>query len=134
MNNSVLGERLRSLREGKGWTQLHAAKIFGITNGALSNYERGYREPDAKLLNKLSEVYGCSVDYLLGRSDTRKTTEQQIESAISDEPELIEFFQDLKLRDDLQLLFKQVKPLPPEAIKRIIKYVKMVEDEEAQED
>lgn len=61
-----LGERLRLLREEKDWTQKQAAKIFGITNGALSNYERNKRTPDVHTLKKFAEIYGTSVDYLLG--------------------------------------------------------------------
>lgn len=40
---------------------------------------------------------------------------------------------ELTKREDLQLLFKQVKPLSKDSIKQIIKYIKIVEDEKAQE-
>ena len=66
--------------------------------------------------------------------DILKDKQQRVESAISDDPELLNFWQELKHREDLQLLLKQVRPLPPDAIKRIIKYIKMVEDEESMED
>ncbi|MDD2401972.1 MAG: helix-turn-helix transcriptional regulator [Clostridia bacterium] len=58
------------------------------------------------------------------------TPEATIENVIHDDPELLSFFQELKKRDDLQLMFKQTKDLSPDSIKRIIRYVKMVEDEE----
>jgi transcriptional regulator with XRE-family HTH domain len=64
-----LGQRLRLARENKGWTQVYVAKLLGITSQALSNYERGERDPDTPLLNRLAELYGVSVDYLLGRTD-----------------------------------------------------------------
>jgi transcriptional regulator with XRE-family HTH domain len=129
-----LGKRLKEARDRKGITQTYAAKMLGITNTALSNYERGFRDPDTDLLNKFARFYGVSSDWLLGLTNDPTTPEQRIESAISDDTELLEFWQELKEREDLQLLFKQVKPLPPDAIKRIIKYIKMVEDEEAMED
>lgn len=73
-----LGERLRREREKKGWTQLHAAKVFGITNGALSNYERNYRMPDASLLHKFASIYDVTIDYLLGRTNNPKTNDKRV--------------------------------------------------------
>lgn len=74
----TLGQKLRELREQRGWTQLYAAKIFGITNGALSNYERDERMPDAKMLKKFAEVYEVSLDYLLDNEPTEKSTDDII--------------------------------------------------------
>ncbi len=129
-------ERLKELRES------HIPKIYqkeladavGVSRQAITMWETGQRIPESETLQNLADFFNCSIDYLMGRTNTRETPEQRIESAILDDPELLEFWQELKLRDDLQLLFKQVKPLPPEAIKRIIKYIKMVEDEESKED
>lgn len=69
MVDITLGERLRLLREKKDWTQKQAANIFGITNGALSNYERNKRTPDVHTLKKFAEVYNTSIDYLLGNTN-----------------------------------------------------------------
>ncbi len=125
--------RLKELREENNLLQKELADKIGVKRGTVASWESG-RNPERNAIEKLANLFNCSVDYLLGRSDTRETPEQLIESAILDEPELIVFFHDLEQRDDLQLLFKQVRPLPPEAIKRIIKYIKMVEDEESMED
>lgn len=65
----ILGDRLRASREAKGWTQVYVAKIVDITSQALSNYERGDRDPDTPLLKQLAELYEVSADYLLGRTD-----------------------------------------------------------------
>lgn len=67
--DKALGQKLRRLREKREWTQKYAAKIFGITNAALSNYERGERTPDANMLKKFAEVYGVSIDFLVGREE-----------------------------------------------------------------
>ncbi|MFT9117868.1 MAG: helix-turn-helix transcriptional regulator, partial [Sporolactobacillus sp.] len=61
-----LGNRLRSEREKRRWSQLEVAKRIGITNAVLSNYERGSRDPDTSTLKKLADLYEVSVDYLLG--------------------------------------------------------------------
>ncbi|QNB46848.1 helix-turn-helix domain-containing protein [Thermanaerosceptrum fracticalcis] len=129
----AFGERIRELREEKGLSQEELGKILKVAKSTISQYELGKRNPDPETLDNLANILDCSVDYLLGRTDERRPAEKVIEEAISDDAELLEFFQDLKQRDDLQLLFKQVKPLSQNTIKRIIKYIKMVEDEESQE-
>lgn len=60
--------------------------------------------------------------------------EKKIEDAITDDPELLGFWKELAGREDLQLLFKQVKDLSPKSIKKIIKIIKAIEDTEAIED
>lgn len=64
---SVLGERLRTLREGKGLSQIDVGRLLGMTSATISAYELGKREPDPSTLKKLADVYSVSVDYLLGR-------------------------------------------------------------------
>lgn len=64
-----LGDRLREAREAKGWSQVYVAKVVGITSQALSNYERGERDPDTPLLNTLADLYDVSTDFLLARTD-----------------------------------------------------------------
>ena len=45
------------------------AALLGITEGAVSNYENGRRQPDLQMLLKIADVLNCSTDYLLGRTD-----------------------------------------------------------------
>ena len=63
------GERLRSLREKKRITQKELAKLFKIAESTVSMYERGEREPNFEIVNKLANFFGVSIDYLLGRTD-----------------------------------------------------------------
>lgn len=63
-----LGLRLKSARQDSGFTQDYVAKALDITAQALSNYERGIRDPDTDLLKRLAGLYGTSTDYLLGRT------------------------------------------------------------------
>jgi len=129
----MLGKRLKKLREEKGLSQIELGKILNIANSTLSMYESNSRQPDYNTLQKLANFFGVTTDYLLGRSNI-KGIHAKIKNAISDDPELLEFWNEMTERDNLQILFKQVKDLPDESIKRIIRYVKIVEDEEALED
>ena len=61
--------RLKILRTEKGYSQKDIAQLLGITQQAYANYERGARQADYDTLNKLADIFGVSVDYLLGRTD-----------------------------------------------------------------
>lgn len=70
---SVLGQRLKQAREESRYTQVVAAKKLGISNGTLSGYEREYRDPDTDILNKMADLYGVSVEWLMGRSEKQQS-------------------------------------------------------------
>ncbi|MGE8037807.1 helix-turn-helix domain-containing protein [Lysinibacillus sp. NPDC093692] len=65
----ALGERLKKARNDKNLTQMEVAKKLGVTNGALSGYERNYRDPDTNMLKQMAELYEVSLDYLLGNKN-----------------------------------------------------------------
>lgn len=44
------------------------AQLIGVTQQAISKYETGIREPDNATLLKLSEIFNCTTDYILGNS------------------------------------------------------------------
>lgn len=67
----ALGERLRKAREDKGWSQVYVSKLLGVTSQTLSNYERGERDPDTNILNKLAGLYEVPIDYLFERTDSK---------------------------------------------------------------
>ncbi len=56
---------LREIRKKKGYSQLKVAMELNISRETLSYYENGKRSPDIKMLIKLSEYFGVSIDYLI---------------------------------------------------------------------
>lgn len=61
-----------SAREMNGYSQAHAARLFGYKHSSatqLSLCERGQRTPPLVVLLRATEVYRCSMDYLMGLSD-----------------------------------------------------------------
>lgn len=65
----VLAQRLRSLRKEKGYTQLQVSVYCDITEKAYQNYELMTREPKLEILMRIADLYGVSLDYLVGRTD-----------------------------------------------------------------
>ena len=64
----ILSERLKALRKEKGYTQLQVAVYCDITEKAYQNYELMTREPKLEILVRIADLYGVSLDYLVGRS------------------------------------------------------------------
>ena len=128
-------ERLIELRKTKNVTQEDVAKFLGVTRPAYTAYEAGRRQPDYKILQKLALYFGVTTDYLLGHSDTLNSNNpnEKIKAAINNDPELTEFWKELSQREDLQLMFKQTRDLSPQSIKKVIKIIKAIEDEETDE-
>ncbi len=63
--------RIRNLREDRDLKQEDIAKLLNCTQACYSNYENGKREIPPSVLEKLADFYGVSVDYLLGRTNTK---------------------------------------------------------------
>lgn len=58
--------RIKELREEKGYTLDDVAKAIGLANNTISQYENGKREPKLETWQKLSIFFGVSVPYLQG--------------------------------------------------------------------
>lgn len=64
--------RIKEIREDKGYTQTEIAKMLGITQRNYSYFETGQTMLTDEILNKIANLYNTSVDYLLYRTDERK--------------------------------------------------------------
>lgn len=60
-----LGERFKYFRQKAGLKQKEAAKLIGINNYQLGNYETDRSEPSISVLKKMSQVYNVSIDKLV---------------------------------------------------------------------
>lgn len=60
-------ERLKGLREKHGFTQREVAGRLKISPSVVSGYESGEKSPSLEVLVAISDIYGCTTDYLLGK-------------------------------------------------------------------
>lgn len=65
MTNQSMGETISSLRKEKGMTQKELADMLGITDKAVSKWERNVAYPDIATIPALAEILGVSVEELL---------------------------------------------------------------------
>jgi transcriptional regulator with XRE-family HTH domain len=63
------GDRLRTLRESKGYTHQELAYLLEISIGQIWRYEAGKTDPSGDVLARMSRVLGTTTDYLLGLTD-----------------------------------------------------------------
>lgn len=68
---NMIFPRIRDLREDRDWNQTKVAEYLGVRQTTYSKYELGKVPLPVDLLIKLADLYGVSVDYLLGRTDER---------------------------------------------------------------
>ena len=60
------GEILAELRQDRGLTQRDLAKLFFVTPGTISNYEKGRHLPDAERLIKIADYFSVTTELSAG--------------------------------------------------------------------
>ena len=61
------GQRLRTLRKQRGWTQIEMAELFGLDRSYLADVERGKRNISIVNLEIIASGFGLSISKLLSR-------------------------------------------------------------------
>ena len=64
----ALSVRMRNLRDSQGWTQDDVAERIGISKTAYRSYELNLRRISVDVLMRLADLYGISMDEMLGNS------------------------------------------------------------------
>lgn len=99
--------RLKECREMRGLSQKEVAATLKVSAPSVSNWESEKTRPTHDNLEKLADLYGVSVDYLLGRDVPAET---QIEKPVpkdelsDDESELLRLFRQLNAEAQARLL------------------------------
>lgn len=89
----TLGSRIQQYRISKRLNQNELADAVGLSQAAISHFEKDQRRPTPTILNKLAEVLEVTEDDLLGAEDTKK--------------------------HDIEILNRNLNHLSPEAIRKL---------------
>ncbi|MBR6609940.1 MAG: helix-turn-helix transcriptional regulator [Oscillospiraceae bacterium] len=73
MNNQTLGSMIATLRKEHNMTQLQLAEKMGVTDKAVSKWERDLSCPDVASLPRLAELFGITVDEMLQVKETARS-------------------------------------------------------------
>ena len=74
--------RMKGLREDCDLTQQEIAQVLNCSQTCYSKYELGQREIPIRLLCLLADFYGVSTDYLLGRTNEKKSKKIKIKTQV----------------------------------------------------
>jgi len=109
----VLAKRIKLLRKQKGLTQKQLADLLDISASTVAMYETGRREPDTQTLNKFAELFGVSVDYLLGRE---KTDMERLEENLA------------RLDPRIQQAYRSLQEMDEEDLAMTLELIKVIEE------
>lgn len=62
----MIAERIKELRQARGWTQADLARRLGVTRNGVNSWEQGLSMPSPASLVDLARLFSVSTDYLLG--------------------------------------------------------------------
>ncbi|MEI3337600.1 MAG: helix-turn-helix transcriptional regulator [Clostridium sp.] len=106
----MINKRIRELRIEKELTQEDIAKMLNKSTNNISQYETGKRQPDINTIIKIAEYFNVSIDYLMGRTETRELADDFIKK-------------NLKLTDDEKKILSQYRNLNKEGEKQAKEYL-----------
>lgn len=66
----MIADRIKYLREQKGFTQSDLAKKLNITRSSVNAWEMGISVPSTQYIIELANLFSVSTDYLLGVDKT----------------------------------------------------------------
>ena len=106
-------ERLRELRQMRGYSQEELAKQLGLSKSAISMYERGARTPDFETMELLADFFNVDMNYTLGKviGSTYYIKPEAAEAA--------EAAKELYERDELRVLFDAARDVSEEDIRYV---------------
>ena len=75
MKNQSFGSMIQEMRKEAGMTQAELAERMGVTDKAVSKWERDISFPDINTIPKLAEIFNVSVDELMQvKTNAKKNT------------------------------------------------------------
>ena len=92
----IIGQRLRSLREGVKLSQVKIADMIGVSQVSINRYESGSGSPPLTTLLWYADHFDVSLDYIFGRTDSPqgklyKYEPQAFKERMKDEKEWAQF-------------------------------------------
>lgn len=113
----ALSDRIRALREEKGWTQNHLAEVAEVPQPTIWRLERGLiRNPKMQLLTKLARALEVTVDELAGGTRQASLFDQVPPGNLAH-----------------QAVFRGYETLSPGRRQQLLDFLKFLEQQEAAE-
>ena len=79
---AIIAKNITALRQNHKMTQIELAEKLNYSDKAVSKWERGESVPDISVLKQIADLFGVTVDYLLGRQDIEGSTLSDFETGL----------------------------------------------------
>ena len=96
--SNVDRQRLIDSRNLHGYSQKFVAVSIGVAAATVSQWESGAKNPSRESIGKLADLYGVTIDYLLGRESSENEIKPVGNSDRLDES-LVNLLMDLPQKD-----------------------------------
>ena len=114
---SDLYNRIYELCQDEGISIGKMCKDLSISRGNLTELKmERIKTLKTENLTKISEYFGVSVDYLLGK-------EQKEKPLVNDDEELTEYLEQLRTRPELKMMFQLTKDATKEDVEKAVKVI-----------
>lgn len=120
-------DRIFEIMKEKELTAYRVSKDTGISQASLADWRKGRSKPKIDKLQKLSEYFGVSVQYLTGESDQIDDTQQmQAPNGYYVDKETAEYAEMLRTRPGARLLFSAAKDISKEDLQKAVEYIEFL--------
>ncbi|MEG1395279.1 MAG: helix-turn-helix transcriptional regulator [Clostridia bacterium] len=97
-------QNIKKMRQNSSYSQKQLGALLGLSQQYFSQLEKKLIEPNIELLIKIADVFGCSVDYLLGRENEAGIIEISGDRVIPEKSQIQKLYEKLNTRNQLRLI------------------------------
>ena len=120
-------DRIFEIMKEKELTAYRVSKDTGISQASLADWRKGRSKPKIDKLQKLSEYFGVSIQYLTGESDQIDNTQQiQAPNGYYVDKETAEYAEMLRTRPGARLLFSAAKDISKDDLQKAVEYIEFL--------
>jgi transcriptional regulator with XRE-family HTH domain len=65
----MLSQRIKEERLRIGLSQEELGKKLSVSQQAVNKWENSKSNPDSEMIRKMADLFDCTIDYLVGRTD-----------------------------------------------------------------
>lgn len=120
-------DRIFEIMKEKELTAYRVSKDTGISQASLADWRKGRSKPKIDKLQKLSEYFGVSIQYLTGESNQIDDTQQmQAPNGYYVDKETAEYAEMLRTRPGARLLFSAAKDISKDDLQKAVEYIEFL--------
>lgn len=109
----TFGQNLRQLRKSRGYTQTEFARLVGLSQAAITAYERDVREPNFETCKQIAGALGVPVSSIYPLTKADDDIVQKVSDSLHQNPKL-------------GLLFDRVQLLKPSDLDTVLSVVNAI--------